>query len=111
MQAVMQSWSFPLGPTLGVLLAAVVYLRGWRLARATRPEELPAWRMQAFMAGLLTLWLALASPIDALGQFLLTAHMTQHLILMSIAPPLLILGAPQVPMLRGLPRVLIRDGV
>jgi cytochrome c oxidase assembly factor CtaG/ferredoxin len=111
MQAVMQSWSFPLGPTLGVLVAAVIYLRGWRLARATRPEELPAWRMQSFMAGLLTLWLALASPIDALGQFLLIAHMTQHLILMSIAPPLLILGAPQVPMLRGLPRVLIRDGV
>ncbi len=51
-----------------------------------------------------TLWLALASPIDPMGQFLLTAHMTQHLILMSIAPPLMILGAPQVPLLRGLPR-------
>jgi cytochrome c oxidase assembly factor CtaG len=110
-QAVMQSWSLPLGPTLGVLVAAVIYLRGWRLARVTRPQELPAWRMQCFMLGLLTLWLALASPIDALGQFLLTAHMTQHLILMSIAPPLIILGAPQVPLLRGLPRVLIRDGV
>jgi len=63
------------------------------------------------MAGLLTLWLALASPIDALGQFLLLAHMTQHLILMSVAPPLLLLGAPQVPLLRGLPRGWIRDGV
>jgi cytochrome c oxidase assembly factor CtaG len=107
----MQSWSLPLGPTLGILLAAVMYWRGWRLATVTRPQELPAWRMQCFMAGLLTLWLALASPIDPMGQFLLTAHMTQHLILMSIAPPLIILGAPQVPLLRGLPRWFVRDGV
>jgi cytochrome c oxidase assembly factor CtaG len=110
-QAVMQSWSLPLGPTLGVLIAAVVYWRGWRLATVTRPLELPAWRMQCFMAGLFTLWFALASPIDPMGQFLLTAHMTQHLILMSIAPPLIVLGAPQVPLLRGLPRGWIRDGV
>lgn len=54
-------------------------------------------------------WLALASPIDAVGQFLLVAHMTQHLVLMSIAPPLIVLGAPTVPILRGMPRRWIRD--
>lgn len=61
------------------------------------------------MGGIASLWLALASPIDALGQFLLLAHMTQHLVLMSIAPPLLVLGAPTVPLLRGLPRAWVRD--
>jgi cytochrome c oxidase assembly factor CtaG len=55
-----------------------------------------------------SLWAALASPIDALDDYLLTAHMIQHFILMSIAPPLIVLGSPLVPMLRGLPRVVIR---
>ena len=56
-----------------------------------------------FHAGLVSLWIALASPIDALDDYLLAAHMIQHFILMSIAPPLVVLGAPMVPLLRGLP--------
>jgi putative membrane protein len=35
-------------------------------------------------------------------------HMIQHFMLMSVAPPLLVVGAPVVPMLRGLPRPLVR---
>jgi cytochrome c oxidase assembly factor CtaG/polyferredoxin len=46
-----------------------------------------------------------------MGGFLLTAHMVQHFILMSVAPPLLLLGNPTVPLLRGLPRPLVRDGL
>lgn len=108
-QAILHSWTLPLAPTIGVILAAILYLRGWRVARLTRPMELPVWRMACFMAGLASLWLALASPLDALDEFLLVAHMTQHLILMSVAPPLIVLGAPVVPMLRGLPKSLVRD--
>ncbi|MFT4113972.1 cytochrome c oxidase assembly protein [Silvibacterium sp.] len=108
-QAIAQSWTVPFAPTLAVIVAAVLYLRGWRLARATRPLELPPWRAASFLLGLALFWLALASPLDALGEFLLTAHMTQHLILMSFAPPLIVLGAPTVPMLRGLPRAWVRD--
>lgn len=108
-QAIAQSWSLPFAPTLAVIVAALVYLRGWRLARATRPMELPPWRAVSFLSGLALFWLALASPLDALGEFLLTAHMTQHLILMSFAPPLIVLGAPTVPLLRGLPRAWVRD--
>ena len=108
-QAIAQSWTIPLAPTLGVILAAILYLRGWRVARLTRPQELPPWRMWCFLGGLAALWLSLASPLDALDQFLLVAHMTQHLILMSVAPPLIVLGAPVVPMLRGLPRAFVRD--
>jgi cytochrome c oxidase assembly factor CtaG len=61
-----------------------------------------------FVAGIVALWIALASPIDALDDYLLAAHMIQHFILMSIAPPLIVLGAPAVPMLRGMPRFVIR---
>lgn len=108
-QAIAQSWIFPLWPTLGALVAGALYLRGWRLARITRPRELPAWRAICFFAGLFSVWLALASPLDALDQFLLVAHMTQHILLMSIAPPLLLFGCPVVPMLQGLPRSFVRD--
>jgi cytochrome c oxidase assembly factor CtaG len=108
-EAIARSWTIPFWPTLGVLIAAIVYLRGWRVARVTRPRELPLWRALCFLAGLASAWLVLASPLDPLGQFLLVAHMTQHLVLMSVAPPLIVLGAPTVPLLRGLPRVLVRN--
>jgi putative membrane protein len=59
------------------------------------------------VGGVVALWIAVASPIDALDDYLLTAHMIQHFILMSVAPPLIVLGAPVVPMLRGLPRIVV----
>lgn len=108
-EAIAHSWTLPLWPTLGTLITGSLYLRGWRRARITRPRELSRWRGACFFAGLLLFWLALASPLDALDPFLLVAHMTQHLLLMSIAPPLLLLGNPVVPLLRGLPRPFVRD--
>jgi putative membrane protein len=101
-------WTFPVGPLCTLAIAVFVYLRGWRLARRPRPLELMPWRAACFVAGVVTLWIAIASPIDALDDYLLSAHMIQHFLLMSVAPPLIVLGQPQVPMLRGLPRPLIR---
>ncbi len=97
-------WSFPLLPLLTLAAALVVYIAGWRVARRTRPRQLPAWRAACFIAGIVSLWMAIASPIDALDDYLLAAHMIQHFILMSIAPPLIVLGAPAVPLLRGFPK-------
>lgn len=105
--AMVHGWSLPAVPFAGIVAMAVIYLRGLRLARVTRAQELPLWRAACFCGGLLSLWTALASPIDALDDYLLTAHMIQHFILMSIAPPLILLGAPAVPLLRGIPRFLI----
>lgn len=108
-QAIAQSWNIPLLPTIGSIVLAILYVRGWRLAHATRPRELPPWRMISFLSGIAVGWLAIASPIDALGQFLLFAHMTQHVLLMSISPILIVLGAPTVPILRGLPRSFVKN--
>jgi cytochrome c oxidase assembly factor CtaG len=101
--SLLRTWSFPPLPFAVLSITVLVYLFGWRAAYRTRPRELPAWRAASFVAGIASLWIALASPIDALDDFLLTAHMIQHFILMSIAPPLIVLGAPIVPLLRGLP--------
>jgi cytochrome c oxidase assembly factor CtaG/ferredoxin len=110
-QAAWASWAFPFWATAGLIATALFYLRGWRRIRRTRPQIFPAWRAWCFLGGLLALWIAIASPLDALDGLLLTAHMTQHLILMSVVPPLLLLGAPAVPMLRALPRSVLRDGL
>src|SRR4029077_9217639 len=77
----------------------------------TLPARFPSSRRFAFVGGLAALWLAIASPLDAFSGLLLSAHMVQHLLLMSVAPPLILLGAPLLPLLRGLPRKFARDGV
>ena len=109
--AVVRSWALLPWISALLLLSAVIYLRGFCLLRATRPEQFPDWRAALFLGGLVSLWLALASPLDTMGGFLLTAHMVQHFMLMSVAPPLLLMGYPVVPLLRGLPRPLVRDGL
>ena len=74
----------------------------WR--RAGQGAMVGTSRVIAFGSGLLTVFLALVSPIDALGGVLFTGHMIQHLLLMVIAAPLLVIGAPLLPMLWSLPR-------
>ena len=103
-----RGWSIPPFATISLLLTVWIYLRGWRRVRVTRAHELPPWRAGCFVAGIASLWIAIASPVDALDDLLLTAHMTQHFMLMSVAPPLVALGAPAVPLLRGLPRWAVR---
>jgi putative membrane protein len=107
-QSVLLNWSIPPLTTLALLVMALVYLRGWLLIGRTRPKQFPEWRLFCFLGGLFSLFLAVASPVDTLDDRLLSAHMAQHFLFMSVAPPLLWLGAPQVPLLRGLPRPFVR---
>lgn len=61
------------------------------------------WRAWLFAAGVLILWLALASPLDELGDdYLFSAHMVQHLLLLQVVPPLLLMGLPAPLMRRAL---------
>lgn len=106
-QSLWRHWEWPLLPLISTTAAGALYLRGWYAARRTRPLELPAWRAICFVSGLAVFWLAIASPLAAFDDFLLAAHMFQHFLLMSVAPPLVILGAPAVPLLRGLPRLAV----
>jgi putative membrane protein len=105
-QAIFDDWSPPVFLTAMVILSAILYTRGWFAIRRTRPAQFPRWRLAAFLLGLTTIWLAIASPLDGFADALLSAHMVEHLLLMSVVPPLLLLGSPQVPFLRGLPHVL-----
>lgn len=108
-QALLTSWSFPPEAALLLAITGLVYVRGYFKIRRTRPPLFPNWRFYCFLGGIVSLWIAFASPLDTLNDNLLFLHMTQHLILMSVAPPLLLLGNPTVPLLRGLPRWLVRS--
>ncbi len=89
----------------GLALAAGLYLTGvrrlWRHAGAGR--GLPRWRVAAYLAGIWFLVLALVSPLDALAETLFSAHMVQHMVLMVVAAPLLVLGHPILAWLWALP--------
>src|SRR5258708_20304351 len=91
----------PLALTL--LLAAIVYLRGWLYLRSRSVNIIPAWRAASFLIGVFLIWIALGSPLAAFDEELLTVHMIQHLLLMTLAPPLILGGAPVMPFLHGLP--------
>src|ERR1700730_2882400 len=109
--AVFSSWAIPFGPTAAILLAFIVYLRGWIALQFRAPSRFPFWRLLSFAAGLGTIFLAIASPLDAFGGLLLQVHMIQHLLLMMVAPPLILAGAPYLPLLSGLPRGFAREVV
>jgi putative membrane protein len=103
-RAVFTDWSPPIFLTIALLLSAIVYTRGFFAIRKTRAALFPTWRLVAFLGGLAIIWLSIASPLDGFADVLLSAHMIEHLLLMSFVPPLLLLGYPTVPLLRGLPR-------
>ncbi len=104
-RAVFAEWSPPFFLSAASILCAIVYTRGWFAIRKTRHALFPTWRLTAFLLGLATIWLSIASPLDGFADALLSAHMVEHLLLMSFAPPLLLMGYPAVPLLRGLPRM------
>jgi putative membrane protein len=94
---------------IALLLTALLYLRGWFHLRGTNAIAL--WRAGAFSGGLLFIWIATASPLAELDEHLLSVHMIQHLLLMTAAPPLLLLGSPVLPLLHGLPKFAMRGAL
>jgi cytochrome c oxidase assembly factor CtaG len=87
------SWTFEPAALAGVALLGYLYLWAWRRARAPGEPHPPGYgRLTLFAAGLLTVLVALVSPVDSLGDQLMMMHMVQHILLLDVAPILLILG-------------------
>src|SRR5262245_54209631 len=90
------------GLSLALAILAVTYGWGWTRLRLFTSNPLPTWRLASVFAGLGAAWLAVVSPIGAGDERLLTFHMAQHLLLMTIAPPLIFLGEPLWALAQGL---------
>ncbi len=76
---------------------------GWFRLRARSALVAPVWRLLSYLAGLGMICLALLSPIDPLSSVFFTLHMTQHLLLLMMAPLFLLLANPMAASLWGCP--------
>ena len=90
----------------GLVLSAYLYARGlrrmWREPGAG--HGIKTWEAWCYAGGWFALFVALVSPLHPWGSVLLSAHMTQHEILMLVGAPLIVLGRPILVYLHALPR-------
>jgi len=91
-------------PFFLVLASAILYaLGGRRHAPGHRDPRERRRRSAAFYGGLAVILIALDTPLDPLSDTLFTAHMTQHLLLLMVAPALIVLSAPWLRLWQPLP--------
>ena len=107
-QSLLNDWSPPIALDIALLLTSAIYLRGWLSLRRSSSSIFSVWRLSAFFAAMFFLWFAIGSPLSAFDEASLTVHMVQHILLMLVVPPLVLLGAPAVPLLHGLPQFFVR---
>jgi len=94
-QAVLTRWQNAPAVTVIVVALAALYLWGVvRVARRHPARPWSAWRTVLFFAGLVVIVVALQSGIGSYDGVLFWDHMVQHLLLIMVAPPLLIVGQP-----------------
>jgi cytochrome c oxidase assembly factor CtaG len=96
-------WSFN-PPLLIALILAVLYRRGdRRTVTSSRRQGEQRWMGLCFYTALAVLVIALSSPLDALSEKLFWAHMVQHVLLLVVAPPLMLVARPWVRLWRAVP--------
>ena len=102
--------TFPILAGLVALVVVWLYFHGTRRLASVPPNRFATWRLAAFVAGTFLAWTLIASPLAALDHQSLTIHMLKHLLLMTVAAPLILLAAPAMPLLSGLTRICIPSG-
>ena len=85
------SWTLEPGALALIALLGYAYVSRWRAVRRTtdRMRGAPVWRLWMFLLGELLLVVALVSPVDRLAEQVFAMHMTQHVLLLDLAPGLL----------------------
>jgi len=93
-------------PFAGSIIVAAALAYGVRLRRAAngRRRLVPPLRAVSFMAGCAVFFAALASPLHSQADLYLAAHMVQHIVLVTVAPLLVLVGRPDLLILGVLPR-------
>jgi cytochrome c oxidase assembly factor CtaG len=96
-QLLAETWNWEPSVIVGCLALLALYVLGLRPDAGV--TQIATWpRFLSFLFGDLAILFALVSPLDVLGDtYLFSAHMLQHLLLLSVAPPLLLLGLPPAP--------------
>jgi cytochrome c oxidase assembly factor CtaG len=105
MPAAVSTWSWSLDPALALIVAGAVLYRVGDRRTATAPRERAAARARSasFYAALVVLVVALDSPLEQLSRQLFWAHMVQHVLLLMVVAPLIVLARPWMRLWRCLP--------
>jgi putative membrane protein len=85
-----------------VLVPIVVFVAAWIIG-SRRMELNDAWRLSCGAGGWTVLVIALLSPVHAAATALFSVHMGQHVLLMTVAAPLLVLARPLGPLVKAVP--------
>jgi putative membrane protein len=86
-------WTFAPIVLIALVGYVAIYVRRWRISRAEGGgRAAPVGRLVLWCTGVLCLFVALISPVDALGEQLASMHMVQHLLIADLAPICLTLG-------------------
>jgi len=100
------AWNFDPWLLIPLGVTTLIYIKGvwsiWQRAGVGRGISLR--RYISFVSGILVLIIALVSPLDALSSALFSAHMTQHLVLILVVAPLLVMSDIPLALLCALPR-------
>lgn len=101
-----QAWSPEPLPLIALAILCLAYTVGIvRLLERAKPRGLlETSRIAAMFIGVATLVVALATPLDALADRMLWAHMVQHLLLMMVAAPALVWARPTLALIWVFPR-------
>src|SRR4029077_5668717 len=91
-----------------IALLVFFYVRGWLHLRKAFPQLITVAHLSAFAGGIISIFIAAASPLAAMDHELLSVHMVQHFLLVAVAPPLILLGSPIPAFLHGLPQGLVQ---
>ena len=103
------AWVLAPVPTLLSVAAIGAYVAGVRRVRGARPAGWPRRRTAAFVTGVLLGLFAVVGPVGALDDTFFTAHMLQHLIMMMVSAPLVVLGSPVLLLLQASSRRVRRE--
>src|SRR6202020_3102642 len=99
---VLSRWQFAPVVTAFVVVAAGLYLWGVLRVRRRHPARpWPLYRTALFLGGLAVVVIATQSGIGSYDDVLFWDHMVQHLLLLMVAPPLLVLGQPATLLLHA----------
>jgi len=108
---VLHDWSIPIPLTVFLALGISFYARGLLHLRKAFPRLITLAHLSAFAGGIISIFIAVASPLAVMDHELLSVHMVQHLLLMAVAPPLVLLGSPVPALLHGMPKRVVQSMV
>jgi putative membrane protein len=97
------AWHWRPDVLLVLVFFGFIFVRGWLYLRRKSSRVVKSWQLAFYVIGIISIGVALLSPIDALALTLLSMHMVQHLLLLMIAPLCLLLANPLAVVLWGLP--------